>query len=182
MISTAPLDTEYTPLDQKGTGVMRTAYIFLLAFIWQLFCNNCFAAGLTPTLKSSDEVAVARLKLETEQAGFNRQLELQKLEMEKTKAWITGGSMMVPLMVAAFTLALGVWNQNQQARLQRETQERAERAQFELKAAELVLNEKGPVGAKNKAKALQALFPDKLPKDFVSSFNPADFEGKKPES
>jgi len=89
---------------------------------------------------------------------------------------------MVPLMVAAFTLALGVWNQNQQARLQRETQERAERAQFELKAAELVLNEKGPVGAKNKAKALQALFPDKLPKDFVSSFNPADFEGKKPES
>lgn len=154
-----------------------------------LFSTLFFLAGdgaqaVEPTSQSkvADEVAMARLKMDSEQATYNRRLEQEKLDVERMKAWITGGSLMVPLMVAALTFALGVWNQSQQARLQRESQENAERAQFELKAAEIVMNEKGPVGAKNKARALKALFPTKLPDDFVTSFKPDDFEGPKVES
>jgi hypothetical protein len=132
--------------------------------------------------RTSDEVAVARLKLETAQADFNKELEQEKLSVERMKAWINGVSLTVPLMVAALTFALSVRNQNQQAKLQREAQAASERAQFELKAAEVVLNERTPVGARNKARALKALFPGKLPPEFVSSFNPEEFEGPKVES
>lgn len=161
---------------------MRCLKILILALTGVLVSVACYAATSVPQAKAIDEVAIARLKLDTEQAAFNRRLELEKLDVERMKAWITGGSLMVPLMVAAITFALGVRNQNQQARLQREAQEATERAQFELKAAEVVLDVKGPVAAKNKARALKALFPKRLPDDFVTSFNPSDFEGPKRES
>ncbi len=161
---------------------MRFINILIFSLCCLFTCTVRSAVEQHPQSKTADEISIARLRLDTEQAAFNRQLEQEKLAMEKTKAWITGASLMVPLMVAALTLALGVWNQNEQARLQREVQEKTERSDFELKAAEIVMNEKGPVGAGNKARALKALFPKKLPEDFVKSFNPDEFEGPKTES
>ena len=139
------------------------------------------AAEQTSQSKTSDEIALAKLKLETEQALYIRNLELEKVKVERMKAWINGASLMVPLMVAAGTLSLGVWNQNQQAKLQREAQAVTERAEFELKATEVVLSANGPISAKNRAKALESLFPSRLPKGFASTFNPDEFDGPKVE-
>ncbi len=162
--------------------LMRSSMVILLTLATVQSNAICFAADITPQQKVADQVTNARLKLENEQALFNRRIEVEKLEVERMKAWITGASLMVPLMVAAITFALGVRNQNQQARLQREAQEANERAQFEIKAAELVMDANGPVGSKNKARALLQLFPNRLPADFVESFDPEDFTGPKVES
>jgi hypothetical protein len=50
------------------------------------------------------------------------------------------------------------------------------RKDFELNAAELVMAEKKPIGTFNKARALKALFGDRLPSDFAENFKPAEFE------
>jgi hypothetical protein len=135
------------------------------------------AATTASTTSTADQVAVDRLKHEISMFEFQRKLEVDKLEVERLKAWITGISYMVPLMVAALSFLMSVRSQAEQSRLQRESQEKTALAQFELKAAEIVLAEKGPVGLLNKARALKALFPHRLPEDFVSKFNPADYEG-----
>jgi hypothetical protein len=82
---------------------------------------------------------------------------------------------MIPLLVAALSIGLGVWSNRQNARLQREFQDRTERSQFELKAAELAFAEKGPHGTYQRARALKALFPDRLPDDFAERFDPKTF-------
>ena len=119
----------------------------------------------------------ADTQIEMQKFAFEKRIEMEKLHVERHKAWISGAAFMVPLMVAAITFALGIRNQAEQSRLQRESQEKSAIAQFELKAAEIVLSEKNPTALKNKAAALKALFPHRLPKDFVSQFDPKDFEG-----
>lgn len=117
------------------------------------------------------------LKSEKQELEFTKNVELEKLRIERQKAWISGMAFMVPLMVAAITFALGIRNQAEQSKLQRGSQEKSATAQFELKAVEIVLSEKNPSSLKNKAGALKAIFPHRLPQDFLSQFNPKDFEG-----
>lgn len=160
---------------------MKTLRILATAFVVAL-AAPCFS-GATTLHPATPEQVIADQCLKQDIAVFEaaQKLEREKLEVERMKAWITGASYMVPLMVAALSFALGVRNQAEQSRLQRESQEKTALAQFELKAAEIVLAEKGPVGLLNKARALKALFPHRLPEDFVAQFNPADYEGSKGE-
>lgn len=160
---------------------MRYISVFIVVLLLASFPMKSYAVDSTPVTKATDEFASARLKLDTEQALFSRHLESEKLEVERMKAWITGVSLMTPLMIAAITLGLGVWNQNQQAKVQREIQAAAERLQFELKAAEIALSANGPISARNRARALKVLFPNRLPPDFLAAFNPDDFVGPKVE-
>lgn len=125
--------------------------------------------------KSTDEIAAARLQLDIEQSAFNRKLEIEKLEVQKLAAWTSALALMIPLLVASLSLGVAVWSQRQNARLQREFQERTEKNQFELKAAELAFAEKGPHGTHSRARALRALFPERLPIDFSDRFDPKAF-------
>jgi hypothetical protein len=78
----------------------------------------------------------------------------------------TALTIIIPVLVAAATLGVGIYTQNQQAR-----------RTFELKVAELVMVDISPWGARNRARALKALFADTLPADFAADFNPSDFVG-----
>ncbi len=95
-------------------------------------------------------------------------LEREKLKVEWFRAWWTGFSILIPLLIAVGTFFYNSQNQREQARID-----------FKLKAAEIVLNAQGPTEAKNKAAAMAALFPDYLPSDFAEDFTPLDYGSPK---
>lgn len=70
----------------------------------------------------------------------------------------------VPLLVAAITQAVSVYNQNKQAK-----------RDFELKVVEVLLSEGSPDVLRNKARAFKALFPHLFPSDFGENFKPSEF-------
>jgi hypothetical protein len=110
----------------------------------------------------NDELEFKKLELEKQRI----QLEQKKLEIERSKARWTSVSILVPLLVIAVTVGLNIWSQNQQAR-----------SDFEIKAAEIVLSADKPSEASAKAKALQDLFPDRLPENFAESFQTEVYSG-----
>jgi len=112
------------------------------------------------------------IELEREKMELERQrvlLEQERLKVDRFKAWWTGISILIPLLVAAATMAFNTWSQVQQAQ-----------SEFELQAAEIVTNTSGPIGARNKARALAALFSDRLPESFANfaeAFDPDLYGG-----
>src|SRR5262245_50474861 len=114
-----------------------------------VLCLTSLGFLLEAASQTTDPVAdtnSARLQLEREQAAFNRDIEREKLDVERQKAWLIGIALRVPLIVDALSMACGTWSQYQQAKLQREAQTRNEQPQFELKAAEIALDERDPGG------------------------------------
>jgi len=101
----------------------------------------------------------------TLQMEANR-IESQKLELEKRKLRWTVLSLFVPLLIAASSVAYAVWNNAQQARID-----------FQIKAAEIVMETQSPGGAVNRARFLATLFPDYLPADFAAGLQATDFTG-----
>ena len=100
------------------------------------------------------------------------ELEREKVKLERFKTWWTGIAIIIPLVVAIVTIGFTSQSQHDQAKLQLELQTQEAKTQFELKAAEIVMNTESPLGAQIKAKALASLFPDRLPKNFAASFDP----------
>jgi len=91
-------------------------------------------------------------------------VEREKLALERYKARWTAIGVGIPILVIAATVALGIWSQYQKGH-----------DDFSLKAAEILLQSDSPDATKNKAAALQALFPSQLPADFAKSFQPNQF-------
>lgn len=118
---------------------------------------------------------ISAMKLEREKFEFQIQLEAQKLEVERLKSWLTGGSIVLPLLLGIFTLA---WQTRSANRLK----DRDAREMFELKATEIVFRNDSPGGTKNRARALASLFPGKFPESFGDSFEPSKFGGPSIES
>ncbi len=87
--------------------------------------------------------------------------QIELLKIERLKAWGTILSILIPLLIASLTFAFNALSEARQRQ-----------SDFELKAAELAFDTEGPVGTFNKARALAALFPDKLPTDFAATFDP----------
>ncbi len=110
------------------------------------------------------------LKLEREKFEYQKILEDKKLEVEQLKAWLNGGSIVIPLLLGAITLA---WQSRTAAKLK----EREARDAFELKAAEIVFTGDSARATKNKARALTVLFPKRLPSNFGDAFEPEKFSG-----
>ena len=107
------------------------------------------------------------IDVEQENLSIEREklvVEREKLEVEKYKARWTAIGVAVPILVIAATVALGIWSQYQKGR-----------DDFSLKAAEILLQGDSPDVTKNKAIALQSLFPNQLSKDFARSFEPTQF-------
>lgn len=86
--------------------------------------------------------------------------EYQRLQLriEYAKMVVTALALFIPLMVLAATVLASYWLA--QAR---------ERVDFELKAAEIVMNASSPSAATNKAAVLMELFPGKLSPAFAST-------------
>ena len=97
-------------------------------------------------------------------------LEQQKLEIERMKAWLTVGSILVPLLTGIGAI---YWQVRSSAQLKETEAKNA----FELKAAEIVLSSSSPAAAVGRAKALASLFPHRLPPQFATSFNSTEFPG-----
>jgi hypothetical protein len=122
--------------------------------------------------KLADETAAARER---------ERIEWAKLDFERSSAYRSLFSSMVPLLVALGTLFYSIWSFRKQAKLQNEMQAHASQAQFVVKAAEIAFAGKTPVAVGNRAALLQAIFDDWLPKKFASSFDPAKYGGGKKE-
>jgi hypothetical protein len=115
-----------------------------------------------------------QLELEQQKFEFDKEMEIRKHALEKSKAILTAGSIALPLI-------FGLYSINRQIKLARSEREIEARNSFELKAADLLLNSKTPGQLHAKAKALMKLFPNApLPTGFadsVKSFDPAEFAG-----
>jgi len=111
-------------------------------------------------------------RLEHEKFEYQKVIEQQKLEVERLKAWSTGGSIFIPLLLGVFTV---YW----QSRMSNKLKDRETRDLFDLKAAEILFKTDSTVGAKNRARALNALFPGRFPNQFGEDFQPSQFGGPK---
>jgi hypothetical protein len=121
---------------------------------------------MEPQQANNSEEQEPRYDLEVEKL----KLEKEKLKVERMKAIWSAISIVVPLIAATATIFYGIWSQRQQAS-----------SQFEIKAAELVMSTESPLQAKDKAKALRALFPDRISQEFCDSFNPGNFPNYSPD-
>lgn len=128
---------------------------------------------MEPITTPGDAIDQARRKLEIDEKRL--QVEFDKIKIEKLRAWTGSISTFASLLVVAGTIALGIWSQYQQAKLQHDIQERQAKAQFELKAAEIVMSTDNPEVTLNKARAIQSLFPHYLSTNFAESFVPKSF-------
>lgn len=87
-------------------------------------------------------------------------IEIEKLRIERFKAWGTIAAILAPLVLATGTLMFNVVLQDRRAR-----------TEFELKAADIVMTATSPAAAASKAAALVELFPDRLPKHFSETLD-----------
>jgi hypothetical protein len=127
-----------------------------------------------------------RFEFEKQKAAEAAQLEAQKLtldreklELEKSSVSWTKISSSIPLLVALSTLAYGLWSFSQQSKQQANAQIAATQLQFEMKAAEIAFAGKSPEAVFNRAKALKAIFGDRLPATFPNSYDPIQLGGGK---
>ncbi len=136
-----------------------------------------------------------RLRLDREKFASDEELEQKKLalqheslKVEGSKASWAAFGVVVPLLAGLGTIAFGVWSLRKQAEFQAnaakevagfqaEAAKKAAELQFEIKAAELSYAGSTPQAAMNRAKALQAMFPERLPSTFLNSFNPDKYGG-----
>jgi hypothetical protein len=130
-----------------------------------------FAQAQQPQIEApSPGDRASMLALEQLKFEFYKELENKKLEMEEKKTWLTTISILSPIGLGLMVLALQLWSTHRLR--QRQVSE-----DFELKAAEIVLQAENPGIARNKALALAALFPARLPSKFAEHFDPKKFIG-----
>jgi hypothetical protein len=97
------------------------------------------------------------------------ELEEEKLKIEREKNKWMSLSIFIPLLVVSITLIGGMLNQQMQSK-----------NEFELKAAEIVMDTESVSAARNRARTLAALFPNKLSSDFAEAFEPEHHSGEIP--
>lgn len=117
-----------------------------------------------------DEINFKREQLRLDRERL--ELEKEKLKMEREMRRWTVLSILIPLIIVAFTVIASNLNQARQAKID-----------FALKAAEIIINSDGPSEVPNRMRALMALFPDQFPPDFpqiVEAFDPSLFSSGEP--
>jgi hypothetical protein len=117
-------------------------------------------------LANNDQDNVEMLKLDFERRKFDieQELEARKLEVERTKIKWTAYSIVGSALAACLTIAASGYFQNREAK-----------AQFELKAAELVLQTNDPCVSAIKVREIERLFPNRMPSGWASGFKPERF-------
>lgn len=121
-----------------------------------IFATTLFLSSLG----SAQEPAQAPQQATSPITAFQRatlEIERKKVELEVWKTCTTAAAIIIPILV-------GFWSIRTQAR-----------AQFELKAAELVLASPSKSSAKRRAELLQKMFKRWLPGNFAASFEAENF-------
>ncbi|WP_041377781.1 hypothetical protein [Polaromonas naphthalenivorans] len=113
-----------------------------------------------------------KLDLEIKKFDFEREKYRDSIDIERTKAWISALSIVIPLLVVAATIGFSVRTQKQQADLTRQALQEESQRDFDLKVAEALISAPGPVEAHNRALALKDLLPHRLSSDFANAFEP----------
>lgn len=111
------------------------------------------------------DVELEKLKLESRKVELEvkrLRLDEKKVEDERNQAKLRTISIFIPLLIAALGIFFNVWSQGRQAQYD-----------FELTAAEVVMDSSSPTGTANRARALAALFPDHLSANFAEEFDPS---------
>jgi hypothetical protein len=126
-------------------AIKAISVILLCAGLLQISSGSVFASS------------VSQIQLERDKFIFEKDNEERKNQTELLKAVISGFSLAVPILIGIYTLR--VQNKNN----------------FDLKAAEIVMDANNPIGVKRKAAVLQALFPARLSSDFSASFDPKNY-------
>ena len=106
------------------------------------------------------KIELDKIELEKERLIFER----EKFKQDRANIKIALFSAFIPLLIAALSLGYNFWQEKQRADLE-----------FQLKAAEIIMNTTSPTGSYNRAKALIDLFPDRLPATLLESFSPAKY-------
>jgi hypothetical protein len=143
--------------------------------------NGSAQIGQTQNGQSISNSNIEQRKLEIEE---------EKVQVERQKAWWSAASTIVPLLAALGTLIYSVWSfrkqSEQTAKLQKEAaietaklQNESAKLQFEIKAAEIAFSGKTPEAVKNRANVLKTIFGDRLPKNFPPTFDPKTYGGGK---
>src|SRR5262245_56919808 len=125
--------------------------------------------------KAAFEIDILRQKLKIKEKELKiKEKELEDLETGKTRKLdplIVGiVAALISFLAAMGTAWFGLKPQAEQAR-----------SQFEIKAAEIVLQTRSPGEASDKAIVLKELFPNRLPENFAQSFNPEKFLSYSPD-
>ena len=116
-----------------------------------------------------EKLEIERRQLEIERE--NLQLEREKFALQLRQYRWTVTAVLVPFLVAMGTVAVSFHAFTEQAELQ----QKQAADQFEITAAQLVVNNNDPDVAYSRARALQELFPRRLPADWVEQFNPKQY-------
>ncbi len=98
-------------------------------------------------------------KIESEKLSQGRRIESEKLRLERLKICCTIFTIFLPLLIAGVALYRDKTLQAEKAK-----------ADFQIKAAEIVMTADSPASAENKAKILADMFPDWLPESFRDTF------------
>jgi hypothetical protein len=116
-------------------------------------------------MNDDESLAIERERLEIERRRLS--LDEQKSRTESRQQWFTRIGVVVPLLVALLVFWGNVQSDNRKAD-----------ADFQIKAAEIVMNTQTPTEAYGRARALKALFPDRLPPNFAQGFDPEKFSDR----
>jgi hypothetical protein len=133
------------------------------------------AAG--PAASSAPDRAVEEERLELERARFDFEKEKYRSELDERRRASHAEILKAAIGAAPFVVAIiGLWFESSKRRreeaLQRESREKNEILQFQLKAAEITFDVRNSGEIGPKAAALAQLFPDRVPKDFAKNLNP----------
>jgi hypothetical protein len=144
--------------------------VVILAFLFGVVSPYLCLSQKSPPKTSGGFTSVeeAELGLAREKLEFDRFNENRKARYELYKTGATALALVIPLLVAAYTVS-------RQVRSSERLKAVEAKYLFELKAAEIVMSAKNPIGVRNKARVLQALFPDRLGAEFARSFEPEAF-------
>lgn len=123
-----------------------------------------------------EKLKLEKLKLQWEQekAIADRKFELEKIELENRlnfKDIISGVSIIISVLIVIITLWANDQGQIKQEESDRNLAKLSAEYDFQLKAAEIVMDSDSATETRNKAIALKRLFGDRLPKNFAENFD-----------
>lgn len=115
-----------------------------------------------------------RAKFEFEKVKYKDELDQKRRDSQNDliKTVVAALSLGVPFLIAV----IGVWAESRNRRrndiAERDSREKNEKLQFQLKAAEIALDVRNSGEIQPKAAALAQLFPDRLPQNFAKNLDP----------
>jgi hypothetical protein len=110
-------------------------------------------------------------KLELERFQFEKKKFTEELRTERIKTVATALSIIIPVIVAGWTINSNLTLQANQAKYD-----------FSLKVVDIVMSAKTPAGTEARAKVLRDLFPNYFEKDFLKPFNASEYSASKSEN